>query len=65
MKSKIKIKPEDPFEQTFIIGGDIWPKTTCEVRPFGNNDIVINLAKTPNIFYRITMRLLFGFRLKF
>jgi hypothetical protein len=64
METKIQLKPEAPFESSYIIGGDVWTKTTCEVRPFGNNVIVINLTKTPNVFYRIMMRLFFGFRFK-
>jgi hypothetical protein len=36
----------------------------CEVRLFGNDDLVITLSKTPNIFHRKMMEVFFGFKFK-
>jgi hypothetical protein len=39
-------------------------KVECECRPFGNDDIIFFLTKTPNIFHRKMMELVFGFKFK-
>jgi hypothetical protein len=53
METKLQIKPDYPFEKSFLIGGDARTKATCEVRPFGNDIIVVNLTKTPNVFIEL------------
>jgi hypothetical protein len=39
-------------------------KVECECRPFGNDDVIFFLTKTPNIFHRKMMEWIFGFKFK-
>jgi hypothetical protein len=39
-------------------------KGECECRPFGNDDVIFFLTKTPNIFHRKMMEWIFGFKFK-
>jgi len=39
-------------------------KVECQCRPFGNDDVIFFLTKTPNIFHRKMMEWIFGFKFK-
>jgi hypothetical protein len=39
-------------------------KVECECRPFGNDDAIFFLTKTPNVFHRKIMEWIFGFKFK-
>ena len=39
-------------------------KVEYECRPFGNDDVIFFLTKTPNVFHRKMMEWIFGFKFK-
>ena len=60
MNNKKEMSAISYLNQGSICFNDHFMKPICYVRPF--NNVYVALNKKPNIFYRVMMRLFFGFK---